>query len=273
MNEQDILEKLDLPAVNSGIFYPRPDPGYPPPEGSIDLSVKVSDADRVAVRFHPTDPQLPTILHFHGNGEIVHDYDPIAPVLHALGASVAFAEFRGYGLSTGRPTVRALLRDAHPVLDAVLEALRERGHTGPLVVMGRSLGSAPAIELASSRPDDMTGLIIESGFARMLPLLGLLGVTASFLGLDAIEGIDNENKMEHVRMPVLLLHAEGDMLVPRWHAERNFEHAASRHKRLVMIPEADHNSIMAVGGQLYWGSIAVFIDGLRSSPVTSTGNP
>lgn len=259
MSEDDLLERLDHPAVNSGIFFPRPDPGLPGPDGAVDLMVEVEDGDRVAVRFHPADPSLPTILHFHGNGEIVADYDDLAPAFHAAGASLACADFRGYGRSTGSPSMRALVRDAHPVLDAVNALLDERGHGGPLVLMGRSLGSAPAIELASSRPQ-VRGLIVESGFARTLPLLGLLGIAVSFLGLDHVQGRDNEDKMSGVKVPVLLLHAESDMIVPLWHAERNHERAGTEHKTLVVVPDADHNTIIAHGGRLYWGSISTFLE-------------
>ncbi|MBW2263031.1 MAG: alpha/beta hydrolase [Deltaproteobacteria bacterium] len=262
MSEDDILTRLDHPAVNSGIFFPRPDPGRPAPPGSEDLEIDVEDGAMVAARFHPSDPNLPTVLHFHGNGEIVADYDDMAPAFHAAGASLLCADFRGYGKSTGSPSMRGLVKDAHPVLDAVLHLLAERGHTGPLVVMGRSLGSASAIELASSRGDDVAGLVIESGFARTLPLLGLLGITVSFLGLDHVEGDDNEDKMSRVEVPVLLLHADGDMIVPFWHAERNHEHAAASDKLLVTIPDADHNTIIARGGELYWGSIARFLSAL-----------
>jgi hypothetical protein len=262
--DDDLLSRLDVAAVNSGIFFPRPDPGHPPPAGSVDMVIDVPGGDRLAARWHPAGPEAPTILHFHGNGEIVGDYDVLAPVFISSGASVVFAEFRGYGLSTGRPSVSALVQDAHPVLDAVLRELSLRGHSGPLVLMGRSLGSAPAIELASTRPGDVAGLVVESGFARVLPLLGLLGVAVGMLGLDRIDGMDNEDKMARVTAPLLLLHAEGDTIVPLWHAERNLEQAASTYKRLVTIPDADHNTIMAGGGELYWGSLAVFLEGLSA---------
>jgi len=45
--------------------------------------------------------------------------------------------------------------------------------------MGRSLGSAPAIELAAAHADRVCGLIIESGFAFAGPLLRLLGIDAA----------------------------------------------------------------------------------------------
>jgi len=253
--KEDILAHLDHPAVNSGVFFPRPDPGYPLPPGSEEMSIAVGQSVTIWARFHPADRSLPTILHFHGNGEIAADYDDLAPAFHEAGASLVCADFRGYGKSTGSPSMRYLTLDAHPVLDAVLHLLHGRGHTGPVVVMGRSLGSAPAIELASCRPE-VAGLVVESGFARTLPLLGLLGIAVGLIGLDDVEGEDNEDKMARVRVPVLLMHADSDMIVPLWHAERNHESTSSRTKKLVVIPAADHNTIIARGGGLYWGSIA-----------------
>lgn len=255
----DFLETLDHPAVNTRLFFPRPDPGLPGPAASLDLAIDVGDGVRVAARFHPAEATLPTILHFHGNGEIVADYDALAAVYHRSGASLVCAEFRGYGRSGGQPSASRLVRDAQPVLDAVLALLEERGHTGPLVLMGRSLGSAPAIELAASRGQSMAGLIIESGFAQTIPLLEFLGVDLDGLRLSQPAGDDNEDKMARVDLPLLILHAEHDTILPPWHAERNFERAASTRKRLVLIPDADHNSIIAQGGRLYWGSIAEFL--------------
>jgi alpha-beta hydrolase superfamily lysophospholipase len=223
------------------------------------MQIDVGGGVGVAARFHPASADLPTILHFHGNGEIVADYDDLAPTYHGSGASLVCADFRGYGRSTGQPSIRGLVRDAQPVLDAVLELLEERGHTGPVVVMGRSLGSAPAIELASSRAESIAGLIIESGFAQTIPLLEFLGVDVPALGADRSAGDDNEDKMARVAVPLLVLHAEHDTILPPWNAERNYERAASVRKRLVMIPGADHNSIIAMGGRFYWGAIAEFL--------------
>lgn len=259
MNQPHLIELLDHPAVNASIFFPRPDAGRSPPQGSEDLSIAVGQGVTLAARFYPASTELPTVLHFHGNGEIVSDYDDLAPVYHQAGTSLICVDYRGYGRSTGHPSVRALIRDAHTVLDTVLELLRKRGHTGPLAVMGRSLGSAPAIELASERGHDIGGVIIESGFAQSVPLLGLFGLSLGTLGLDKVFGMDNEDKLATVHVPLLLLHAEGDVLLPPWHAERNLERASSSEKRLVIIPNTDHNTIIAFGGQLYWGAISEFL--------------
>jgi len=257
-----LLQKIDHPAVNSAIFFPRTASGLPVPRGSEDLTIPVEGGVSVAARYHPSELPLPTILHFHGNGEIVPDYDDIAPMFHSVGASLVCADYRGYGRSSGSPSARSLIEDAPLVLDHVLAFLSQRGHTGPLVVMGRSLGSAPAIELASRRGGDVAGLIVESGFAQTPPLLALFGISLESLGIEDMEGMDNEDKMANVQAPVLVLHAQGDVLLPPWNGQRIHARAASDKKRLVMIPNADHNTIMAFGGRLYWGAIAEFLKAL-----------
>jgi hypothetical protein len=218
----------------------------------------------VAARLYPADPASPWILHFHGNGEIAADYDGLAPAFRALGASLLCADFRGYGRSNGQPSLRSLVQDAHPVLDAALTYRSQHGYHGPLVVMGRSLGSAPAIELAARRPSDLAGLILESGFTDTVALLEWLGIEVTKAGSVPPQGIDNGDKMLQVSLPVLLIHAQEDSIVPLWHAQRNFKQTPSSCKRLVIIEGADHNSLLWVGGRRYWDAIAEFLAGIRS---------
>ncbi len=263
MGKASLLQKIDHPVVNSTAFFPRPASGLPGPPGSETLRIPVEDGVSVVARYHPSGLSAPIVLHFHGNGEIVSDYDLIAPAFLSAGASLVSTDYRGYGGSTGSPSTSNLINDAPIVLDHVIAFLKERGHTGPLVVMGRSLGSAPAIELAATRGGDIAGLIVDSGFARIPPLLALFGISLESLGLRDVSGLDNEDKMASVRMPVLVLHAKGDVLLPPWNGERILECAASDEKRLVMIPNADHNTIMAFGGHRYWGAIAEFLTALR----------
>lgn len=69
----------------------------------------------------------------------------------------------------------SMMRDCHTIYDFTKKWLSDNGCTGRFIVMGRSLGSAPALELASAHEDKIDGLIIESGFALAEPLLKLLG--------------------------------------------------------------------------------------------------
>ena len=80
--------------------------------------------------------------------------------------------------------------------------------------MGRSLGSASALELASRYEDTIDGLIIESGFAFTEPLLRLLGVDLRNLNFVDSKGFRNLEKIKQFRRPVLIIHAEFDHIIP-----------------------------------------------------------
>ena len=254
--------KLDRPDVAERIFFPRPDPGEPPPPGSLDLTIPVDGGIALHARFHPGPAGAPVVLLFHGNGEIVADYDDVAGAYRGLGASLLVVDYRGYGRSTGEPTPSRIVLDADRVLSFVRTWLAERG-SPPLVVLGRSLGSAPAIRLAATRGGELAGLIVESGFAHTLPLLRLVGVPVEGLGLTEADGFGNEEGMRRVTIPTLLLHADEDTIIAAGDAHDNLEACAAKDKRLVIIEGADHNSIMAYGGREYWGAIGDFLAARR----------
>ncbi|TFG92328.1 MAG: alpha/beta fold hydrolase, partial [Syntrophobacterales bacterium] len=141
---------LDKPEIINFLFYPRREDG---PSGSggtdCDIQIPVDEHVTIGARFHPARTAAPTILFFHGNGEIVADYDEMAPLYVQRGINFLPVDYRGYGRSTGTPTVTAMMRDCHTIFEYILNWLAEGGFTGPLVVMGRSLGSASALELAA----------------------------------------------------------------------------------------------------------------------------
>jgi len=248
------LERLDQPEVAERIFFPRPDPRDPGPPGSIDLTIPVDGGVSLHARFHPGPSGGPVVLLFHGNGEIVADYDDFAGPYRELGASLLPVDYRGYGRSGGSPTPSSLMRDADAVLTFVRGWLAERG-SPRVVLFGRSLGSAPAIHLAATRGDEAAALIVESGFALTLPLLRLVGVPVARLGLTEADGFDNREAMRRVTMPTLLLHADEDDIIPLEDARLNVAACGAQDKRLVIISGAGHNSIMAYGGRTYWEAI------------------
>jgi pimeloyl-ACP methyl ester carboxylesterase len=165
------------------------------------------------------------------------------------------AEYRGYGSSTGRPSLGTFLGDAHRTLDELKALLAAEKRSGTVVAMGRSLGSAPAIELASARPADVAGLIVESGFARIVPLLELIGVPAGRLGITEAHGPRSEQKMALVRVPTLILHAENDEIIPIRDAELLHAAGADPGKILFRVPDAGHNDISHRAGSAYFDRI------------------
>lgn len=256
------LSFLDQPSILGFIFYPRKE-FKECPENGFDLFIPVEPEISISSRFYLGDSQWAWILYFHGNGEVVSDYDELAPFYHQIGVNLVVADYRGYGASGGQPTLSHLLRDCHQIFWAVREELLRRGFRNELWVMGRSLGSLSALELASSCSGEIKGLIIESGAISMLRVFRNLGLP--IYGKE-IEKVDREweEKVKGIELPSLIIHGRRDSLVPVEEAEELYRCLGSKEKRLLIIPKATHNDILWVGFKDYFGAIRDFIRGYPS---------
>ena len=163
-----VYEVLDRPEVTSVLFYPRRDVGVPRlAPGIHTVRIPVEQDVHLGGKVFVAEPGSPVILYFHGNGEIASDYDTIAPFYTRLGITLFVVDYRGYGLSEGTPSATALVDDACAVYACARQVLKERGiEAGKLFVMGRSLGSAAALEVVDRATDfGISGLVLESAFA------------------------------------------------------------------------------------------------------------
>ena len=245
---------IDREGLVQQMFYTRRD-WRPPPRGASDYDVTVDDEVQVACRLYPSGLTAPSILYFHGNGEVVSDYDNVAPLYITAGINLMVADYRGYGASGGHPSFAGMLADAHAVAAAFHGILDEGGFGPRRFIMGRSLGAHPALELAAHEPDRFSGLITESGAAlitRMVNTLASLGLT------EAAEELDRRHtaKLQAITMPALVLHGTQDNIE---RAYALFETLTMPDKRLVPIQGAGHNDIMWVGLAEYFAAIRKFV--------------
>jgi alpha-beta hydrolase superfamily lysophospholipase len=228
---------LDHPTISSRYFFPRRD--APP----ATVPVEVEGATLACAKHTPHGPEAPLLVHFHGNGEVVADYVPdFAEELAKAGFDTFFAEYRGYGASSGSPALVQMLGDVAAVLDSLDRPLDR------VFVYGRSVGSIYAIEAAHAR-NTIGGLILESGIASPLERVLLrvrpheIGVTREEMEQEAALHLDHERKLAAYPGRTLVLHAANDHMVDASHAERNARWARSA--ELVLFERGDHNSILA----------------------------
>lgn len=247
---------LDRPEILSVLFHPRPSYGdgkVSPP--ARELMIPVDEKIAVGACFHAGNPAGPNILFFHGNGEIVDDYNDLGPLYTRMGINFLAVDYRGYGRSGGRPSVSTMMSDCHKIFDWTVEWLQKNGHSGPLVVMGRSLGSAPALELASRRLAHVDGLIIESGFAYAAPLLKLLGVSPAAIGFREAEGFANIDKIRQFDKPTLIIHGEFDHIIAYSEGKALYDACPAAEKVLLKIAGANHNDLFARGLTEYLNAV------------------
>ncbi len=259
MTPEERYARLDQPDVLKVLFHPRAE-DVAPPAGVRREMVEIAAGVQVECRLHLAGPASPVILFFHGNGEIAADYDDDGPRYIERDLSFVAVGYRGYGAGSGRPTVAAMMADAVALHGWLLEFLAREGRTGKIFVMGRSLGSAVALELGAELGDDLAGIIVESGFADTVPLLQFLGVDAPALGISEKNGFGNVKKIQTIKRPTLLLHAQKDELIPLENAGILHSESGARNKEFQVIPGARHNNILQITGPLYFQEIRRFID-------------
>ncbi len=255
LDQPEALETI-FPLVYSPFFAEN----YSPPPVQPGYIIPVAEDVQIGGEFWKVNQDAPTILFFHGNGETAGSYEFIAPFYNQRGINLFVADYRGYGASTGKPTVSSMLADAHLIFSGFKEIMAKEGFKGGLFVMGRSLGSMSAIEIAAKHGGEISGLIIESGSAtNFRRLMDNLGINLSEATLSEANPYLNKVKIRRIAKPTLIIHGEQDELVPLAEGKELFQNSGAETKNLLVIPGAGHNDIMMVGGELYFGAIEAFV--------------
>jgi len=248
---------FDSREFNENLFFPRPD-SLPPPEGAEDIYVEVEGNIHVHIRRYPSPMARYSLLFFHGNGEVVSDYDGLAGAFTALGGEFVVCDYRGYGKSEGFPSLRNTLKDAA----VVYNHLKDQKKLLPSVcVMGRSLGSAPAIELCSSF-DEISCCVIESGYADPIPLVERRGLRVDKTTPEEDALFNNSKKIANVKCPLLILHGEEDFLISPREAELNYKQAGAKVKILKVLEGVGHNDMMMARDGGYFVCLKNFLDNI-----------
>lgn len=212
------------------IYFPQFVP--PAPRGNT-ITLSVADAEvLVSTRPH-TGPRA--LLYFGGNAEDVTNSLPeLATAFpeHAL----YLMHYRGYGGSTGKPSEAALVADALALFDRVHAA---HSH---IEVVGRSLGSGVAVQLASQRP--VARLVLVTPYNSILELAQaqFFFLPVRWLLLDKFESWKFAGK---VTAPTLLIAAQHDEVIPRESTEALLGHFPAGVASLRVLPGAGHNTISA----------------------------
>jgi hypothetical protein len=260
---------LDRPEILMFLFHPRPEPVVRTSQtaesqsratGSKDILIPVEEDIAIGARFHMAEKSGANLLFFHGNGEIAADYDELGTVYNQMGINLLAVDYRGYGRSGGKPTVTAMMRDCHIIFHFVRKWLEQNNFSGPIIPMGRSLGSASVLELAATYKNLIAGLIVESGFAYAGPLLALLGIDFASLGFKEEKGFRNVDKIKRFDKPTLIIHAEYDHIIPYSDGQTLHDACPSGDKQLLKIFGANHNDIFMRGMQEYLAAIKNIVE-------------
>jgi alpha-beta hydrolase superfamily lysophospholipase len=183
------------------------------------------------------------VIVLHGAGSCKENHHDFARAAIALGLGAIVFDQRGHGQSERPMDGRALTDVA-----AMATLLRDRlGSAGaPLALRGSSMGGYLAI-LAATSVDARAVVAIcpasTEGLRRGLAD-NTLDIDADREALDALlDTHDLGRAVSELRVPLLLLHAEGDERVPIEHSRELAARMRAPGSRLIAIPGGHHRSI------------------------------
>ena len=244
--------------VDSVVFQPSPGIDLRPSDLGIEAEQVTLDSEGVRIHgfYLPSGRShrnARAILFLHGNAGNASHRLPNAAELARLGTDVLLIDYRGYGMSEGTPSESGAYADARAGL---AHLTRERGFPERRIVLfGRSLGGAIAVDLARDRA--LAGVILESTFSSMADVArGMLGPPLAYLAKDRF---DSASKIDRIRAPLLFFHGDRDGIIDYGLGRRLFE-LAPEPKQFETISGAGHNDTVQVGGRPYFQRIARFLD-------------
>lgn len=217
-----------------------------------DLSILTQDGVQLRgwlLKSSQTAEKMPLIIYFGGNAEEVSgmafDFKQMS------GWSLLLVNYRGYGLSEGKPSEKNLFKDAVTIFDAILQ--REDIDKQAIVVMGRSLGTGVAVHLAAHRP--VRGVVLISPYSSISQVAQEI---YPYLPVSLLNQhpFDSLSLAPTITAPLLALVAEQDTLVRPPHSYQLADNWGGQHA-VKLLKGVDHDTILAHSA--FWPSVARFL--------------
>lgn len=208
--------------------------------------IRAPDGGMLAVIYLPNPKARLTLWYFHGNAEDLGNVEPLLRKLHDAGFAVFAFDYPGYGLSDGHPSEKSIYAAARTARTYLREVLKVPANR--TLLYGRSLGSGPAVQMATE--ERAAGLVLQSAFTSAYRVI-------THWHLLPFDQFENLNKLPHVHCPVLVMHGREDHVIPFYHGEALYA-AAAEPKRRLWVDFAGHNDFLYWAGDAYWQALRDF---------------
>ncbi len=205
--------------------------------GIIGASVETlttADGEKIFLWHAPAKAGMPTILYFQGNAGEIGDRPLRFNYYHSRGFGVAYLSYRGFGGSSGSPSEAGLIADAN----AAYDWLTAKGvEPGRIALLGESLGSGVAVQLAAKR--EVGAVALEAPYTSTVEVAAKIywWLPVHALMKDQFKSIDF---IAAVVAPLLIIHGEADGLIPVEYGKRLFA-AANQPKELEIVQGFGHD--------------------------------
>lgn len=226
------------------LFSPSPNPArsWNPadygvsPEAIEEHWFETSDGELLYGWYCRSPRPVASAVFCHGNtGNLTTSADMI-PHLLAAGMNVLFFDYRGFGKSSGRPSINGIVADGVTAA-RFHDTIRQKSL--PSILYGYSLGGAVAAQVIKRHAFD--GLILQSTFTS-LPRLARVLFPRFPLHLFTGDLFDTLNVIRRLTVPLLVVHGGADEVVPCSMARELYD-ACSAVKNIQIVDEGLHKDL------------------------------
>ncbi|MGE8502765.1 MAG: alpha/beta hydrolase [Pseudomonas sp.] len=248
-----LLASLWLVGCSGLLFYPEPGLPITPERAGLeyrDIELRAADGTRLHAWWLPAKAGVKvkgTVLHLHGNGGNLAWHLGGVHWLPEQGYQVLMLDYRGYGLSAGKPRLPEVYQDIDAAFAWLEQAPQVQG--APLFVLGQSLGGALAVHYLTEHPERrsaLQGMALDGVPASYRDvaryalstswLTWPLQVPLSWLVPDADSAINSIDQFQG--LPLMIYHSVDDTIVPLSNGRRLYQ--AARPPRAFQVTRGPH---------------------------------
>lgn len=198
-------------------------------------------------------------------GNIGHALPIVSIFYKNFGYNVFIYSYRGYGKSTGTASEKGLKMDAQRVMK-FLTVEDNQFLSSSIILYGRSLGGAVAVYIAANISTSVHALILENTFLSIRKTVPHVFPILKYLSNFVHQHWDLESLIPLIpgRIPVLLMSARKDEIVPPEHMDTIYDLLNSEIKVIYKFEDSQHNDTVTYPD--YWDKVQNFI-GNNVNPV------
>lgn len=225
----------------SMVFYPSDDVDVSPSDWGLSfekVNLKTKDKVKISGWFLPHPQATKTVLFFHGNGgNISHRGDSLY-IFHKLKLNVLIIDYVGYGESEGSPSEQGLYQSADAAWQYLISTKNISADN--IIIFGRSLGGAVAVDLASRVKAG--AVVLESTFSSVRDVVNIAFPRLSpFIYLRY--SFDSMSKIKKLSAPLLQIHSPDDNVIPFELGVKLFQ-TANTEKQFLQIKGGHNDGFM-----------------------------
>ncbi len=220
-----------------------PDRSHRPPEsvglhGVSVITLTADDGVASDLWYAPAQGDRPTILFFHGNAGSVADRAERLRAYLSQGYGAAFLSYRGFGPKPAAITEAGLIADA----EAAYAWLVAQGIAGGrIVLVGESLGTGVAVQIAARHP--------VAAMALAAPYSSTADVAAAVYPWIPVRMLMHDQFRSdlfigQINAPILIQHGDADQVVP-YRFGQKLHSLAPPGATFVTLPGLGHEAIFA----------------------------